>query len=63
MWGASAQHVDEYVATRDHFRIALQEVQAQSTAEAQRQKWYYNQKIGVIGLKPGDLILVKVDAF
>ena len=32
-------------------------------AEAQRQKWYYNQKIGAIGLKPGDLVLVKTDAF
>ena len=26
-------------------------------AEAQRKKWYYNQKIGTIALKPGDLIL------
>ena len=32
-------------------------------AEGQRKKWYYNQKIGAIGLKPGNLILVKVDAF
>ena len=31
--------------------------------EAQRQKWYYEWKIGVIGLKPGDLILVKADTF
>ena len=32
-------------------------------AEAQRQKWYYDWKIGAIGLKPGNLILVKADAF
>ena len=32
-------------------------------AEAQRQKWYYDWKIGTVGLKPGDLILVKADAF
>ena len=44
-------------------RAALQEVQAQSTAEAQRQKQYYDQKIGAIGLKPGNLVLVKADAF
>ena len=31
--------------------------------EAQRQKWYYNWKIGAIGLKPGNLILVKADTF
>ena len=44
-------------------RAALQEAQAQSPAKAQRQKWYYDQKIGTIGLKPGDPILVKADAF
>ena len=32
-------------------------------AEAQRQKWYYNPKIGATGLKPGNLILIKADAF
>ena len=42
---------------------ALQEAKAQSTAEAQRQKQYYDQKIGAIDLKPGDLVLVKADTF
>ena len=32
-------------------------------SEAQRQKWYYDQKIDAIGLNPGNLILVKADAF
>ena len=32
-------------------------------AEAQRQKWYYDQKIGIKDLKPGNLVLVKADAF
>ena len=32
-------------------------------AEAQQQKWYYNQKIGAMDLKPGNLVLVKADAF
>ena len=31
--------------------------------EAHRQKWYYNSKIGTVNLKPGDLVLVKVDAW
>ena len=44
-------------------RAALQEAQAQFTAEAHRQKQYYNWKIGAIGLKPGNLVLVKADAF
>ena len=32
-------------------------------AEAHQQKWYYDQKIGTMNLKPGDLVLVKADAF
>ena len=44
-------------------RATLQEAQAQSTAETQRQKWYYDQTIGTIGFKPGNLILVMADGF
>ena len=62
--GTSAKHVDEYIATVwDHLKSTLQEAQAQSTAEAQRQKWYYYWRIGAIGLKPGDLVLIKAYAF
>ena len=32
-------------------------------AEAHQQKWYYDWKIGAVNLKPGDLVLVKADAF
>ena len=39
------------------------EGQAQSIAEACQQKWYYNRKIGAVNLKPGDLVLVKADAW
>ena len=61
---ASAKHVDVYVASIwDRLRTTLQEVQAQSMAEAYRQKWYYDRKIGAVNLKPGNLVLVKVDAF
>ena len=38
----------------------MQEVQAQLTVEAHRQKWYHERKIGTMNLKPGDLVLVKV---
>ena len=38
-------------------------MQAQSTVEACQQKWYYNRKIGAVNLKPGDLVLVKADAW
>ena len=61
---ASARNVDVYVASvRDQLRSALWEAQAQSTAEACLQKWYYERKIGTVNLKPGDLVLVKVDAW
>ena len=59
-----ARHVDVYVASvRDRLRTALWEAQAQSTAEACQQKWYYNRKIGTVNLKPGNLVLMKVDAW
>ena len=61
---ASAKHVDEYMATvQDWLRTALQEAQAQSMAEARRQKRYYDWKIDAMNLKPGNLVLVKADAF
>ena len=61
---ASTRSVDVYVASvRDRLRSALWVVQAQSTTEACRQKWYYNRKIGTVKLKPGNLVLVKADAW
>ena len=61
---ASTQCADKYIATvSDHLRSALQEAQAQSTAEPQRHKLYYDWKIGTVGLKPGNLILIKADTF
>ena len=61
---ASAKHVDMYVASLwDRLRTTLWEAQAQSMAEACQQKWYYDRKIGAVNLKPGDLIVVKTDAF
>ena len=61
---ASAKPVDEYIASvQDRLRTALRKAQTQSTAEACQQKWYYDQKIGTVNLKPGDLVLVMADAF
>ena len=61
---ACAKHVDVYVASVwDRLRTALQEVHAQSMAEACRQKQYYDRKIGAMTLKPGDLVLVKADSW
>ena len=53
-----------YIASvRDRLRSTLQEVQAQSTIEAHLQKQYYDRKIGAVNLKPGNLVLVKADAW
>ena len=61
---ASAKHVDVYVASIwDRLRTALQEMQAQLMAETCRQKQYCGRKIGAVDLKPGDLVLVKADAW
>ena len=61
---ASTRTVDMYIASlRDRLRSTLQEAQAQSTAEAHQQKRYYDRKIGTVNLKPGDLVLVKADAW
>ena len=43
MRGTSPKCVDKYVATVcNQLRATLQEAQAQSMAEAQQQKWYYD---------------------
>ena len=60
----SVRCVNVYIASvRDQLRSTLWEAQAQLTAEACRQKWYYDRKMGTMNLKPGDLVLVKVDAW
>ena len=61
---ASTRSVDVCLASvRDRLRSALQEVQAQSAVEAHQQKRYYDRKIGTVNLKPGNLVLVKADAW
>ena len=42
---------------------AFKEVQAQSTSEAEWQRWYYDCKANAISLEPGDLVLAKADAY
>ena len=61
---ASTRKVDTYIASvRVQLRSTLREMQAQLTAEACQQKQYYDIKIGAVNLKPGDLVIVKVDAW
>ena len=61
---ASTRKVDTYVASvRDQLRSTLREAQAQLTTEACQQKQYYDRKVGAVNLKPGNLVLVKADAW
>ena len=44
-------------------KLALASVRDTTILEAQRQKWHYDCKAGVVELHPGDKVLVKLDAF
>ena len=56
--------IDKYVASLyDHLRDSLAIAQDCAVKEAQRQKQLYNRKVGAVELRPGDNILVCLDAF
>ena len=56
--------IDEYVASLyDRLRKSLVIAQDCAIKEAQRQKWLYDRKVGAVELRPGDNILVRLDAF
>ena len=56
--------IDEYVASLyDRLRESLAIAQDCAVKEAQRQKRLYDRKVGAIELRPGDHVLVRLDAF
>ena len=56
--------IDEYVASLyDCLRESLAIAQDCAVKEAQRQKWLYDRKVGAVELRPGDHVLVHLDAF
>ena len=56
--------IDEYVASLYNcLRESLAIAQDCAVKEAQRQKWLYDRKVGAIELRPGDHVLVCLDAF
>ena len=56
--------IDEYVASLyDRLRESLAIVQDCAIKEAQRQKRLYDRKVGAVELRPGDHVLVRLDAF
>ena len=63
-WEVPLPSVDKYMVTvHDWLKATLHEAQAQSMAEAQWQKQNHDWKIGAMDLKPGDLVLVKANAY
>ena len=56
--------IDEYVASLyDRLQESLAIAQDCAVKEAQRQKRLYDRKVGAIELRPGDHVLVRLDAF
>ena len=56
--------IDEYVASLyDRLQESLVIAQDCAVKETQRQKWLYDRKVGAVELRPGDHVLVRLDAF
>ena len=56
--------IDEYVKTLyERLRECLKLAQESATKEANRQKRLYDRKVGAVELRPGDRVLVYLDAF
>ena len=63
-WDENSRTTDEYVTSLyDKLKSALTSARDTTILEAQRQKWHYNRKVGVVELHLGDKVLVKQDAF
>ena len=56
--------IDEYIASLyDCLRDSLAIAQDCAVKEAQRQKRLYDHKVGAVELRPGDHVLVRLDAY
>ena len=56
--------INEYVkALFEWLRESLKLAQESATKEANRQKWLYDRRVGAVELRPGDHVLVRLDAF
>ena len=60
----NSRTTDEYVTSLyDKLKSALVSARDTALMEAQRQKWLYDCRAGVVELHPGDKVLVKLDTF
>ena len=59
-----SHRVPAYVMeVRRHFKEAYAEAHLQTNCEAKKQKWYYDQAMSTAQLVPGDMVLMKNDAY
>ena len=57
-------HIPSYVEeVRRHFKEAYTEAHLQTNSEVKQQKWYNDRPTSTVQLMPGDVILMKLDAF
>ena len=62
--GEWTRTIDKYVkALYEGLRECLKLVQESATKEANRQKRLYDRRVGAVELRPGDRVLVRLDAF
>ena len=56
--------VDNFVVTlQQHLSEVLNEAHRQNVLKARRQKRYYDRHSGTVVLKPGDVVLLKMDSY
>ena len=48
---------------RKCFKEAYAEAHLQTNSEGDQQKWYYDRATSTVQLMPGDIVLMKLDAF
>ena len=48
---------------RKHFKVVYAEVHLQTNSEVHQQKWYYDRATSTMLLMPGNIVLMKLDAF
>ena len=59
-----SHHVPAYVEeVRKHFKEAYAEAHLQTNSKADQQKWSYDRVTSTMQLMPGDIVLMKLDAF
>ena len=59
-----SHHIPAYVEeVWKHFKEAYAEVHLQTNSAADQQKWHYDRATSTMQLMPGDIVLMKLDAF